>query len=366
MDLASIHNLSRFHNLSSAVYTAVEAAELGEDYKSILSSWEQEQLYSIFREEEFNTERDRLLKFCEENKIWYMPLKGTILKDYYPYPGMRQMGDNDILFDENYREQIRQWFTDNGYEVENYKRGNHDVYRKDSIMFEMHTELFSAQHDQVWRSYYSNVKARLLPDEGGSYGYHFTDEDFYIYMTVHEYKHYCEGGSGLRFLLDDYVFLKAKESSLDWEYVADKLKKLGAYDFGKKTQILSRKLFNGNFEPEILTDEEKELLNEIVQSGTFGTVEGHIRKRIESEGDSSKAKYVWKRLFPDLKYMKEYYPLCQCPVFIPFVYLYRIVFKLVTKKDKLKNEVETLNKMLVNSLTQKIKGETINGGSKQY
>lgn len=345
MELESIRKMSRFHSLSSTVYIAVEEAGLGDEFKEVLSFWEQEQFFALFREETFNSERDNLLLFCEENSIWYMPLKGVILKDFYPHFGMRQMGDNDILFDENYREQIHEWFVDNDYEVENYKKGNHDVYTKDGITFEMHTELFGVQHDPVWRKYYAKVKERLIPDEESICGFHFSDDDFYIYLTVHEYKHYCEGGAGLRFLLDDYVFLKAKESSLDWEYIERELNKLGAAVFENRTRRLCRKLFSGSFEPETLTTEERELLVEIVSAGTFGTVEGHIKKKIESNESGSKLKYAWKRLFPDIRYMREYFPMCKYPVLIPFAYVYRIVLKLVTNNEKLRNEIETLRKI---------------------
>lgn len=48
----------------------------------------------------------------------------------YPVFGMRQMADNDILFDSTYREKVRDIFLDSGYEIEAYNKGNHDVYQK--------------------------------------------------------------------------------------------------------------------------------------------------------------------------------------------------------------------------------------------
>ncbi len=349
MDLDAIRKMSRFHSLSSVVYIAVEQAGLDDSAdKELLHAWENEQFYVLYREEAFRSEREKLLAFCKNNAIWYMPLKGILLKDYHPYPGMRQMADNDILFDENHREQIHQWFIENGYVVDNYKKGNHDVYFRDNVTFEMHIELFGVGDDLSWRDYYANVKERLLPNEGSAYGYHFKDEDFYVYITMHEYKNYCNGSFGLRFLLDDYVYLKEKEQKLDWRYIDGELKRLKVVDFEKKVRSLSGKLFSGNFDVEMLTMEEEGLLTEILQSGMSGSVEGHIRKRMEIlNGGEQKGKrrYVWKRLFPSLVYMREYFPLCRYPVLIPFVYIYRIIYKLITQKDKLKKEIETLIKI---------------------
>ena len=40
---------------------------------------------------------DKLFAAFQENNIDFLPLKGTILKSLYPQPGMRPMGDADIL-----------------------------------------------------------------------------------------------------------------------------------------------------------------------------------------------------------------------------------------------------------------------------
>ena len=44
--------------------------------------------------------------------------------------------------------------------------------------------------------YYQDVKSHLILDEGSRYGYHFSDEDFYLYMLAHEYKHFSGSGTG--------------------------------------------------------------------------------------------------------------------------------------------------------------------------
>ena len=88
-----------------------------------------------------------------------MPLKGAVLKDLYPKHDMRQMADNDILFDVTCQKEIRDYFVSHGYEVISYAKGNHDVYEKPPVYnFEMHTALFGAGHNEVWAKYYENVK----------------------------------------------------------------------------------------------------------------------------------------------------------------------------------------------------------------
>ena len=75
-----------------------------------------------------DTERHQLEKEFAKNGIWYMPLKGSILKDWYPKFGMREMADNDILFDEKKRNDVKQIFQNRGYTVESYGKINDDAY----------------------------------------------------------------------------------------------------------------------------------------------------------------------------------------------------------------------------------------------
>lgn len=75
----------------------------------------------------------------------------------------------------------------------------------------MHTSLFYTVHDSKWQEYYKNIRTRLVKDDDNSYGCHFSDADFYIYMTTHEYKHYAHSETGLRSLLDCYVYLQKNQ-----------------------------------------------------------------------------------------------------------------------------------------------------------
>ena len=70
-----------------------------------------------------DAERVKILKRLESEKIWYMPLKGALLKNLYPKLGMRQMSDNDILCDSNYRARIKTIMLDMGFTCEHYEEG---------------------------------------------------------------------------------------------------------------------------------------------------------------------------------------------------------------------------------------------------
>lgn len=80
--------------------------------------WEQSIAKAIRKVILFDRERAEIFSYMDEQRIWHMPLKGVILKEFYPSIGMRQMSDNDILFDKDYAKQIRDYMISRGYEVE--------------------------------------------------------------------------------------------------------------------------------------------------------------------------------------------------------------------------------------------------------
>ena len=61
--------------------------------------WKERMVKAVRKVLLFDEERKKLCAWMDREHIWYLPLKGIVLKEYYPSIGMRQMSDNDILFD---------------------------------------------------------------------------------------------------------------------------------------------------------------------------------------------------------------------------------------------------------------------------
>ncbi|MBQ4193481.1 MAG: nucleotidyltransferase family protein, partial [Clostridia bacterium] len=83
----------------------------------------------------FNAARDDVLRELERNGIWYLPLKGIILKNEYPISALREMSDNDILCDGEKMEQVRSVMISLGYKNTEFGKDNHDVYKKKQLSF---------------------------------------------------------------------------------------------------------------------------------------------------------------------------------------------------------------------------------------
>lgn len=231
-----------------------------------------------------------------------------------------------------------------GFQVKRQGEFNDDDYYKPPVSnFEMHRYLFDDRHDKKLVEYYRDVKERLLKDEGNNYGYHFSQEDFYTFMIAHEYKHYNTGGTGLRSLLDTYVFLHTND--LDMDYVAVEVEKLGITYFEQKNRELSLALFNG----ELLTEEQEKMLNYIVASGTYGTLEHGVENKVAK---TSKLQYFTRRVFGPLgkddpykeQFRKRYAIFFNHPIMLPALPFYRFFKALKTNPKRIRAEANALRK----------------------
>ena len=334
LDLPKLFEVCQKHVLTACVAYALESAGVKDN------DFTQAKEKAIRKNILLDAERGKILKRLEHEHIWYMPLKGSILKDWYPKLGMRQMSDNDILCDGTQRKYIREIMLDMGFTCEHYGKGNDDAYFKPPVCnFEMHNELFTSCHIGKLHEYYDDVKDRLIKDNDNEYGYHFRIEDFYIYITAHEYRHFTGGGTGVRSLVDTYIFLRKFKNSIDWDYINAELEKLGITDFERSNRELAVKVFS----MKQLTLEDKKLLDYYVMSENYGTMENKLKNNIELRGNGTKFGYLFFRLFPPIRYLEGSVPwVKKSKLLIPVAYIYRLFRGGIINKRYIKNEIKYL------------------------
>jgi len=354
MDLTLLYHFSKKHSLTAIVFMALEAAGAfsGSREEQLAGKWRDAKNKAIRKNLLLDAERNEILAFMEQSGIWYMPLKGIILKDMYPKLGMRQMADNDILYDKQFQKELFHYMTARGYQECEFGKGNHDVYQKEPIYnFEMHTALYATAKGREWEEYYRDVKKRLIKDDTNRQGYHFKDEDFYIYLITHNYKHYSGSGTGLRSLIDIYVFLKQKGEGLNWHYIWTELEALHMKEFEKESRQLSRKLFSVNLSS--LSQKEQDLLLYYLDSGVYGTLKNSIEKKLRTYqpdqkkiSSATRIRYYVDRLLPDEDHYINYAPFVyKHKWLIPFYLVFRVVRGLIKKRNKIQSEIQVLHKI---------------------
>lgn len=362
MNLTALYRYAQRHTLAAITYDALEllGSSTGEGLRalakddtvvSVLTKWKETRDKALRKNLMLDAARKKLFQYMDAEHIWYMPLKGAILKDLYPKQEMRQMADNDILFDAEYEAAVKDYFVREGYEVISYAKGNHDVYEKEPVYsFEMHTSLFGEVHNEVWAEYYKDIQSKLKKSDN-HFQYSFTDEDFYIYFIVHAFKHFDRCDTGIRYFVDSYVYRNAK--NLNRSYIERELDKLGVLAFEKTFRSVSMKIFGKGEAVSRLSEEEYSMLCDSMFAGTYGNLQSGIDKqlhKIQGNEDritkNAKVKYIIGRLFPPMSYYKAYYPfIYKTRILIPFFVIFRMVRGVLQNGKRLMREIRVVLKI---------------------
>ena len=310
--------VAKRHQLAAVTAIALESAGVK------IAEFTQAKGKAIRKNAALDIDRAALAERLEAEQIWYVPLKGAVLADYYPQFGMREMSDNDILIDAGRAGDVKEIMKSIGFAVEQFGKGIHDEYYKQPVShFEMHRALFFSYDDQLYE-YYKDVASRLKQEDGTSARF-FSNEDFYIYLIAHEYKHFSGAGTGLRSLLDIYVFWRKFGEELDKSYLEKEFERLGIADFEKKNRSLALRLFSG----EELSEQEEELLRYFVLSGVFGNTQNQIAKR-------GRWRYVLENIFVPYRRMVTEYPfLRRLPFLLPFCWISWLKRQLVKNRKRI-------------------------------
>ena len=335
MDLDAVYKAAARHMLSAAAAMALEAAGKRDERSARIIA------QSVRKTALFDIERKAILEKFEENGIWYMPLKGVLIKELYPKYGMREMCDNDILVDSNRLDDVRDIMLGMGFTFG--KKGTvHDNYYKNPLNFEIHKKLFRQSFDKKIAGYYENIKEFLIKDENNQFGWHFSPENFYTYILAHAYKHISSRGTGIRTLLDIYVI--SGKLHPDRKKLLPILKKTGLTDFESEVKILSRDLFSENR----LTTKEMEMIHFVETSGTYGTISHLVENRIRKAGSGKigKLRYIFNRIFPSMEQIEDgnsfFY---RHKILLPFLLPYRLGRGLLKRRARLIAEFKALIKL---------------------
>ena len=326
-DLPRAAGIAKKHSLLNMIAPALLQCDLSDASRARVMAFYAEYLS---QQESLKSAAEELFAELEKRQIPYMPLKGYYMKDLYPDPLMRSSCDLDVLFPPERTKEVREMMRALGYKIE-AAGDNHMMHMRNNVTVEMHYFLGVAP---VIPEYYRDVFKRLK--HVGGQLYNFTDEDFYIFQLIHLWKHFKSGGTGIRSVMDIYVFLTAKPA-LDFEYLAGELEKLGLTKFEKKLRDLAFFWFGGE------GTAEENLADFILKSGVYGTTQ---HATAAGSLELGKKGFFFRRAFPKISTMKKAYPVLEkCILLLPFCYFARILSALFKKPDRVKGSMKAIHKL---------------------
>lgn len=334
-DQKALFEFSKSHSVDNIVCIALEKLNMmPEQYRQ---AYTRSYKISLVREATQEIETQEICGELERLGIKHMLLKGSVMKHLYPSPDLRSMCDVDILYDKKFADKLGAVMEECGYSLYEAS-GTGDVnlsYLKKPFMnIEFHGLLMD-KDIPLYNAYFGENFEHTVPDEGCRVKY--PDEDFFVFMMAHLAKHYFNGGTGLRSLVDIWLYLRSKPE-LDTAAVRSKLREIELDEFADIIIGVCGVLFDGN-EPTAL---QSEIIDYIFHSGTYGTMS---HKSVNNMEGKSKGGFLLARLFPGRDFMAINYPTVRkCAVLLPLFWVVRLL-KVLFKKDYKGSDVSMVMSM---------------------
>ncbi|MGN0531943.1 MAG: nucleotidyltransferase family protein [Eubacterium sp.] len=290
-----------------------------------------------------NSERAAIFDELTGQGIRFMPLKGYIIRNYYPKQSMRQMGDTDIYFDKANRDAVAGIMANRGYTNFSSIENSDDYKNEAGLVFEFHWDLFYDEAD--FNPVFYNLWEHGTTDDNNPLMYNMGINDLYVHSVCHMYKHYSTGGCGIRFLADTYLMLRRDNDNLDWQWINSKMQEYGIADFERSV----RELVFAMFDDCKLDAQQRALLDTFLTFGIFGCERNKVSARVrhfangEEINNNMRAKYIFSRLFPSKKKMTEDYSILNKHGYLlPAFYVYRF-FRAITHIKRTFKEIDYIN-----------------------
>ncbi len=275
--------------------------------------------------------------------IDYMPLKGWYTRELYPEAVLRYMGDVDVLIRAEDSKRVFDVMQKLGYSCDAFMKNDDDKYRKSGLAFEMHRMLDAEGLADA--SIYLEPFSLAERTEGRCYRMRRCDA--YLYTVVHGMKHFMYGGTGLRTLLDTYLYLEDAEVVNGRQYIDGAAERMGIAKYLHRMERLAVTAF-GSGEPVAegeIDGESAELIEFMIKSGASGnssTLDASLMDKSGKGGKGgSKASMLLRMLFPPYKIMRRRNPvLKKAPFLLPFMYVYRWFQLLFTDRGHIRDRFE--------------------------
>lgn len=324
-NLPQIYDLSKKHDLVHLVADALLKNQMLPEGTVAYERFSHEKNMAILRYEQIKYEFDRICKLLQDEKIVFIPLKGSITREYYPEPWMRTSCDIDIYIKpENLDKVIDLLVSKLQYKFD-FKR-EHDAILTSpcGIPLELRYNPSSATDNA------KPIILKALEDvvDKAEFNQKLTSEAFYFYHIEHMAGHFTIGGCGVRFFLDAFILNKSLKfnDEIKQKYLQDS----NLLVFEDKVKLTAECWFGNGERTQLVEDIEKYVLF----SGTYGTMENRVAIERKEKG---KAKFLLSRIFLPYSVIKMQYPILQkCPILLPF-YQVKRWFNLLNKNRRQKS-----------------------------
>lgn len=317
-----LYSLANRHDLAFAVLSSLHKCGLTNN-DEIYAKFHQKAIMSVCKNEQIKYAFAQICDTFNQASIPYIPLKGSVIRPFYPQESMRTSCDIDILIKEDYLAAAIDAMVQKGFRCG--ERNYHDVslFSQANVHLELHFNIqesidkLDAVLKDAWR--YAELT------DGSRY--QFTDEFFVFHMFAHMSYHFLSGGCGMKSLMD--IWVMEYKMGITYECARELLEKADIYRFAAEISKLANICFSGEPKDEF----SDTILSYIFSGGVYGTSQNKIA--IKKSKSSSTMLYALQRLFMPYKSMVILYPILhKLPSLLPFCWIARLCKMLFGGKAK--------------------------------
>lgn len=337
IDFKQVYKLSCRHDVENLTFLSVDK----------LQSKIDDELYRIWQEAYFKRVKhcafqdmalDELIQAFTSRGIDCMPLKGSVVKNYYPSPDLRTMSDIDFLVREQNRQIVRDIMHSLGYEDDILDDGQVDGFKRGKLDYiEVHYDFSAKNH--VYHEIFTIDWDKLEPTDT-PHLFKQTFEELYFFNVGHYAKNMHNKGMGLKGVVDGYVLWKCL-SDEQKQQLQNRFEEIQLVDFHNSLLKIADVWFNDAVDDGTLNDVQEYLMTRL----TYGDEKTlRVLQTLYADQTSSNTEYIWKKIFPSANSLYARYDIQhKCFIFIPFLWLRRIlglVFGSKAKWQDTKRQVE--------------------------
>lgn len=303
--IADIYEVAQRHNLAHIVGQSMsKLGLLGSD--EISQKLKGLSMEAVRRYIYLSHALGQVCQTLESAHIPYIPLKGAVIREYYPEPWMRTSGDIDILVKEENLQQAADALVETlGYIAKGI--GDHDMqlYSPAGVHLELHYETIEPSWEvSNCRDVLADIWDDAMAEDTQTYRHDMSDGMRYFYHMAHMAKHFRGGGCGIRPMLD--TWLMNHNMTFDSQKRQTLLEKGGLLKFAQAMECVAEVWFSGA-QPDLHT---QQVIDYILRAGTYGSCEN--KAIYEQAKKGGRLRYlITKRIFVPYSHLRTSYPVLE-------------------------------------------------------
>lgn len=281
----------------------------------------------------------------------FITFKGAVIRDLYPVPESRAMGDIDMLIKTDSYDKTKAALEQIGFKCTSFNGTVYD-YRRENVLLELHTQIISEFGKEAFNDVFENTVL-------SSNGLQIDDSYHFAYLIAHTANHLKNTGAGIRFVIDLAVMIK--EKNIDYDKVFRILDKINLTTFGK---VMISVCFSWFGYGKTFCENTDKIQKYLIEDGVFGSMKDSIKATIsrlmdcnafDSNENKSSLALKLKLAFPPYETLRKAHYikfLNGKPWLLPAAWIYRLFYNFNKNRTHMLETVKNLDDEKTAALAQ--------------